>query len=58
MYLLLSFIKFMARNGLSRQQMLRLIQLNLFERRDLIKLLKPDTETMKPKTSNSQLTLI
>lgn len=58
MYLLLSFIKFMARIGLSLQQMLRLIQLNLFERRDLIKLLKPDPETMKPKTLNSQLSLI
>ncbi len=58
MYLLLSFIKFMARIGLSLQQMLRLIQLNLFERRDLIKLLKPDPETMKPKTSNTQLNLI
>jgi len=40
-YLLLAFLKFKAKVGLSMQQMIRLLQLNLFERRDLIALLKP-----------------
>lgn len=40
-YLLLAFLKFKAKIGLTMQQMLRLLQLNLFERRDLLALLKP-----------------
>jgi hypothetical protein len=40
-YLLLSFLKFKAKLGISMQQMLRLLQLNLFERRNLIELFKP-----------------
>jgi hypothetical protein len=40
-YLLLAFLKFKAQIGLSMQQMLRLLQLNLFERRDLLALFKP-----------------
>ena len=40
-YLLLAFLKFKARLGASLQQMLRLLQLNLFERRNLIGLFKP-----------------
>ena len=40
-YLLLSFLKFKAKLGVSMQQMLRLLQLNLFERRNLIELFKP-----------------
>ena len=40
-YLLLSFLKFKAKLGLSLQQMMRLLQLNLFERRNLIELFKP-----------------
>ena len=40
-YLLLAFLKFKAKMGLSLQQILRLLQLNLFERRNLIDLLKP-----------------
>jgi len=40
-YLLLAFLKFKAKVGLSMQQMIRLLQLNLFERRDLLALLKP-----------------
>jgi len=42
-YLLLAFLKFKAKLDLSLQQMLRLLQLNLFERRDLLKLLEPPT---------------
>lgn len=39
MYLLLAYIKFCNKLSLSFQQMLRLLQLNLFERRDLVNLL-------------------
>jgi len=42
MYLLLAYIKFCSRLALSFQQILRLLQLNLFERRDLMCLLKGD----------------
>jgi len=40
-YLLLAFLKFRAKHDIFMQQMLRLLQLNLFERRDLLALLKP-----------------
>jgi len=40
-YLLLAFLKFKAKIGLSMQQILRLLQLNLFERRNFIDLFKP-----------------
>lgn len=40
-YILLAFLKFKAKLGLSMQQMLRLLQFNLFERRNLIDLFKP-----------------
>lgn len=40
-YLLLAFLKFRAKLDLSMQQMIRLLQLNLFERRDLMALFKP-----------------
>ena len=46
-YLLLAFLKFRAKLGISMQQMLRLLQLNLFERRNLIELFKPpDTQPL------------
>ncbi len=41
-YLLLAFIKFRSQLGHSMQQILRLLQLNLFDRRNLIALLKGD----------------
>lgn len=41
-YLLLAWIKFRSRIGYSLQQMLRLLQLNLFDHRDLIALLRGD----------------
>lgn len=41
-YLLLSFIKFQSKIGRSAQQILRLLQLNLFEKRDLMALLRGD----------------
>jgi len=40
-YLLLSFLKFKAKLGASLSEMLRVLQLNLFERRILMDLLKP-----------------
>ena len=48
-YLLLAFLKFQSKLKKSMQQILRLLQLNLFEKRDLIALLRddppPDRET-------------
>jgi hypothetical protein len=54
-YLLLAYLKFISQIGQSLQQMLRLIQLNLFERRDLLALLRGDPP--EPKFSNPQFTL-
>ena len=42
LYLLLAYIRFMSKLGLGMQQILRLLQLNLFERRDLMALLRGD----------------
>ncbi len=42
-YLLLAFIKFQSKLQKSTQQILRLLQLNLFEKRDLIALLRGDS---------------
>jgi len=41
-YLLLAYLKFVSQIGSSLQQILRLLQLNLFERRDLKILLRGD----------------
>lgn len=41
LYLLLAYLKFQAKLGLSLSGILRLLQLNLFDRRSLIELLKP-----------------
>jgi putative transposase len=40
-YLVLSFLKFQSKIGASLQRMLRILQLNLFERRDLTELFNP-----------------
>lgn len=40
-YLILSYLKFVNKLGFSMQRILRLLQLNLFERRDIVALLKP-----------------
>jgi len=42
MYLLLAFLKFQSKLQKSTQQILRLLQLNLFEKRDLMALLRGD----------------
>jgi hypothetical protein len=44
-YLLLSFLKFKAKLGISLTTVLRLLQLNLFERRPLMELIKPPDKT-------------
>jgi putative transposase len=41
-YLLLAFLKFQSKLGKSMQQILRLLQLNLFEKRGLLALLRGD----------------
>ena len=41
-YLLLAFIKFQSRLNKSMQQILRLLQLNLFDKRDMMALLRGD----------------
>ena len=55
-YLLLSYIKFLNHIQPSLQQMLRLLQLNLFERRDLLELLKGDPP--EPRVSPNQTALL
>jgi len=42
-YLLLAIIKFQSKITKSMQQILRLLQLNLFEKRDLMSLLRGDS---------------
>ena len=55
-YLLIAFIKFHAKTKQSMQQILRLLQLNLFEKRDIMVLLSGDPPFNKFKCDN-QLTL-
>ena len=47
-YLLLSFLKFSSKIGKSLQQILRLLQLNLFMRRSLMALIQPTREERPP----------
>jgi len=47
-YLLLSFLKFSSKIGKSLQQILRLLQLNLFMRRSLMALIQPTQEERPP----------
>lgn len=56
-YLLLAFMKFGSRLGASLQQMIRLLQLNLFEKRDLMALLRGDPPIRPPPNLN-QLVLL
>lgn len=56
-YLLLAYLKFSARLGGSLQQLLRLLQLNLFVRRDLMALLRGDPPLPKPSSPQHQLLL-
>ncbi len=56
-YLLLAFIKFQSKLDKSMQQILRLLQLNLFEKRDLMALLRGDPVCNNQAASN-QLALL
>ena len=56
-YLILAFIKFQSKLGKSMQQILRLLQINLFEKRDLIALLRGDSPVM-PKLNIQQMALL
>jgi len=56
-YLLLAFIKFQSKMNKTMQQILRLLQLNLFEKRDLMALLRGDPP-INIQTNNSQMTLV
>lgn len=55
MALLLAYLKFTARLGWSAQQILRLLQINLFMRRDLMTLLRGDPPQHAPNRSNQLL---
>ena len=56
MYLLIAFLRFRSKLTRSMQQILRLLQLNLFEKRDLISLLKGGTiEYQSPDNSQRNL---
>ena len=56
-YLLLAFIKFQSNLNKSMQQILRLLQLNLFEKRDLMTLLR-DKPKYNTQPANNQLCLL
>ncbi|BFM07743.1 hypothetical protein GCM10025791_25700 [Halioxenophilus aromaticivorans] len=47
-YLLLAFLKFRSRLAQSLQQIMRVLQLNLFEKRDLMALLRGDPVNPEP----------
>ncbi len=54
-YLLLAYLKFLTRANWTLTQILRLLQLNLFERRNLLQLLEPSKPP--PQDHNQQLSL-
>ena len=56
-YLLLAFLKFQSKLQKSTQQILRLLQLNLFEKRDLMALLRGDPPVNKHINSNQMALL-
>lgn len=56
-YLILAFIKFQSKLSKSMQQILRLLQINLFEKRDLMALLRGDPQLM-PKHNIQQMALL
>lgn len=56
-YLLLAFIKFQSKMNKTMQQILRLLQLNLFEKRDLMVLLRGDPPNLNH-ASDNQMSLL
>ena len=57
-YLLLAFIKFQSKMNKTMQQILRLLQLNLFEKRDLMALLRGDPPPNLNHPSDIQMSLL
>jgi hypothetical protein len=57
-YLMLAYLKFASRTGHSLQQILRLLHLNLFQRRDLAALLAGQDRDPVPKWQRNQLVLL
>jgi len=57
-YLLLAYLKFANKLAASLQQLLRLLHLNLFQRRDLLALLHGDARDPPPKWQQNQLVLV
>jgi hypothetical protein len=53
-YLMLAYLKYLSRIGRSLQQMIRLLQLNLFARRDLLELLRGDPPQPRPPDPQTQ----
>lgn len=56
-YLILAYLKYLSRAAASMQQILRLLQINLFMRRDLMALLHGDPPDPVPITPQQQLAL-
>lgn len=56
-YLMLAYIKFLSKSVLSLQQIIRLLQLNLFERRPLQELIDPGPPDKKPSSPQQSLML-
>ena len=57
-YLMLAYLKFASRTGRSLQEILRLLHLNLFQRRDLAALLAGQDREPVPKWQQNQLVLL
>jgi len=56
-YLLLAYLKFCSKLNKSLQQILRILQLNLFEKRDLMALLRGQTVRARPPDTNLMVLL-
>jgi len=54
-FLMLAYLKFLSKASASIQQILRLLQLNLFMRRDLLALLQGDPPRPQPPCPQTQL---
>jgi len=57
-YLLVAFARHSAKAGWTVQRILRLIQLNLFERRSLLDMLKPDPPRPKKKRTSDEVRFV
>lgn len=56
-YLLLAYLKFVSRSTRSLQQILRLLQLNLFERRSLLELINTSPPEHEPQNPQQAMVL-